>query len=50
MIRTRVHRISLGRKINPRLSNIGAADGLQIEKSFGRFADGSSCRYQTRLF
>jgi hypothetical protein len=34
-------RISLGRKINPRLSNIGASDGLQIEKSFGRFAIGA---------
>jgi hypothetical protein len=34
-------RISLGRKINPRLSNIGAADGLQIEKSFGKFAIGA---------
>jgi hypothetical protein len=34
-------RISLGRKINPRLSNIGAADGLQIEKSFGKFVVGA---------
>ena len=34
-------RISLGRKINPRLSNIGAVDGLQIEKSFGGFAVGA---------
>lgn len=34
-------KISVGRKINPRLSNIGAADGLQIEKSFGRFAIGA---------
>jgi len=34
-------RISLGRRINPRLSNIGAADGLQIEKSFGGFAIGA---------
>jgi hypothetical protein len=34
-------RISLGRKINPRLSNIGAADGLQVEKSFGGFAIGA---------
>jgi hypothetical protein len=34
-------RISLGRKINPRLSNIGAADGLQIEKSFGGFSIGA---------
>ena len=34
-------RISLGRRINPRLSNIGAADGLQFEKSFGAFAIGA---------
>jgi hypothetical protein len=34
-------RISLGRKINPRLANIGAADGLQIEKSFGGFSIGA---------
>jgi hypothetical protein len=34
-------RISLGRKINPRISNIGAADGLQIEKSFGKFVVGA---------
>jgi hypothetical protein len=34
-------RISLGRKINPRLSNIGASDGLQIEKSFGGFVVGA---------
>ena len=34
-------RISLGRRINPRLSSIGAADGLQIEKSFGKFMIGA---------
>jgi hypothetical protein len=34
-------RISIGRRINPRLSNIGAADGLQIEKSFGMFSIGA---------
>ena len=34
-------RISLGRKINPKLSNIGAADGIQAEKSFGRFSIGA---------
>jgi hypothetical protein len=32
--------ISLGRKINPRISNIGAMDGLQVEKSFGKFVVG----------
>jgi hypothetical protein len=34
-------RISIGRKINQRLSNIGAIDGLQIEKTFGKFAVGA---------
>jgi hypothetical protein len=34
-------RITLGRRINPKLSNIGAADGLQAEKSFGRFSIGA---------
>ena len=34
-------RISIGRKINQRLSNIGAVDGLQIEKSFGKFGIGA---------
>jgi hypothetical protein len=34
-------RISLGRRINPRLSNIGASDGIQVEKSFGSFAMGA---------
>lgn len=37
----RTIRITLGRKINPRLSNIGASDGLQIEKSFGSFTIGA---------
>lgn len=32
--------ISLGRKINPRISNIGAMDGLQVEKAFGKFMMG----------
>ncbi len=32
--------ISLGRKINPRISNIGAMDGLQVEKTFGKFVMG----------
>jgi hypothetical protein len=34
-------RISMGRRINPSLSSIGAMDGLQIEKSFGRFSAGA---------
>lgn len=34
-------KITLGRKINLRLSNIGAVDGLQVEKSFGGFAVGA---------
>jgi hypothetical protein len=33
-------RISIGRKINQRLSNIGAVDGVQIEKSFGNIGFG----------
>lgn len=33
-------RISLGRRINPRISSIGASDGLQVEKSFNRFTLG----------
>jgi len=32
--------ISLGRKINPRISSIGAMDGLQVDKTLGRFAVG----------
>jgi hypothetical protein len=34
-------RVSLGRRINPRLSSVGAIDGLQAEKSFGRFTAGA---------
>ena len=34
-------KISLGRKINPRISNIGASDGLQIEKTINKFALGA---------
>jgi len=34
-------KLSFGRKINQRLSNIGAVDGLQIEKSLGNFAVGA---------
>lgn len=34
-------RISLGRRINPSLSSIGAMDGLQVEKSFGRLSAGA---------
>lgn len=33
--------ISLGRRINPRISSMGASDGLQIEKSFNRFTLGA---------
>jgi hypothetical protein len=33
--------ISLGRRINPRISNLGASDGLQIEKSFNHFSIGA---------
>jgi hypothetical protein len=33
--------ISLGRKINPNISSIGAMDGLQVEKSFNRLALGA---------
>ena len=32
--------VSLGRKINPHISNIGAIDGLQAEKSFGNISVG----------
>jgi hypothetical protein len=33
--------ISIGRRINPRLANIGASDGIQIEKTFGLFSVGA---------
>lgn len=33
-------RISFGRRINPRFSNMGAVDGLQFEKEWGRFLVG----------
>jgi hypothetical protein len=33
--------ISLGRRINPRISSIGAMDGLQIEKTLNKFAMGA---------
>jgi hypothetical protein len=33
--------ISVGRKINPRISSMSALDGLQVEKSFGKFAVGA---------
>lgn len=32
--------LSFGRRINPRMSNLGAVDGLQFEKQFGRFYAG----------
>ena len=33
--------ISLGRRINPRISSVGAVDGLQVEKSLGGFSVGA---------
>jgi hypothetical protein len=33
--------VSLGRKINPRISSIGAMDGLQFEKTLNKFAMGA---------
>jgi hypothetical protein len=33
--------ISLGRRINPKISSIGASDGLQFEKTFNRFSFGA---------
>jgi len=33
--------ISLGRRINPRISSVGSVDGLQVEKSFGGFSFGA---------
>jgi hypothetical protein len=33
--------ITLGRTINPKISSIGAMDGLQLEKTFNRFAFGA---------
>lgn len=33
--------ISLGRRINPRISNLGASDGLQAEKTFNHFSIGA---------
>jgi hypothetical protein len=33
--------ISLGRRINPRISNIGAMDGLQVEKTLNKFVIGA---------
>jgi hypothetical protein len=38
--------ISLGRRINPRISSIGAMDGLQFEKSFNHFAVGGLAGYR----
>jgi len=34
-------RISLGRRINPKISSIGAIDGLQYEKTYKRFTFGA---------
>jgi hypothetical protein len=33
--------ISMGRRINPKISSIGASDGIQIEKTISRFALGA---------
>jgi hypothetical protein len=33
--------ISLGRRINPRISSLGSVDGLQIEKTFNKFSIGA---------
>ncbi|MFH0841978.1 MAG: hypothetical protein V1903_05075 [Bacteroidota bacterium] len=33
--------LALGRKINPKISNIGSVDGFQAEKSFGKFTMGT---------
>jgi hypothetical protein len=37
---TKSTRISIGRRINPRLSNIGASDGVQVDQKFGNFGIG----------
>lgn len=34
-------RVSLGRRINPRISSIGASDGVQFEKTFGNLSLGA---------
>ena len=34
-------RLTLGRKINPKLSSVGAIDGIQFEKSLGNFLIGA---------
>ena len=34
-------RLTLGRKINPRLTSVGAIDGIQFEKGFGNFLIGA---------
>lgn len=34
------YRVSIGRKVNPKLSNIGAVDGFQFEAVFGKFSGG----------
>jgi len=34
-------RLTAGRKINPRLSSVGAIDGLQLEKTFGSLTAGT---------
>jgi hypothetical protein len=40
----------LGRKINPKVSSIGAIDGLQAEKSFGNFYTGIIAGFRPDIF
>lgn len=37
----RVSHVDLGRRINPKISSLGAIDGLQLEKGFGRWSAGA---------
>ena len=40
----------LGRKINPKVSSIGAIDGLQAEKSFGNFYTGILAGFRPDIY
>lgn len=42
--------ISLGRKVNRKISSIGAIDGLQVEKCFGNFFVGAVGGFKPDLF
>ena len=42
--------VSLGRKINRKVSSLGAIDGLQVEKYFGNFFVGAIGGYKPDLF